>query len=236
MATQYQVNITMTGETVTQLLNNNFYLYGFKVVQSSSGGSPVVWFNTMDFALTTAVSWTESYQAFTSRSQIIPHGQIVAEASYPADLGQVLTVSNAMGIGEVTQGNSTGGISIKQGISILNQTSTPFTCGISQQQPNGTYNPICAFNLFGHNLDVIVPIEQVYLMFSSLPIHTGTVVEQSYGPGILINLSGSSTQSVSYDINGGWTWPDEASWAAMYPPNQNLVPLLIQPVASLGPQ
>jgi hypothetical protein len=234
MPSQYQVNISMSGETVTSLSQNGFSLYGFQVVQSSSGGSPTVWFQTNDFALNTAIVWSVNYQAYTSQSQIIPQGTITADASYPADLGQVLTVSNPMGIGDVSDTTGTG--AMQMGISIINQTTTPFTCGISQQQPSGGFGPICAFPLFGNNMDVIVPIEQVFLMFSSIPVNTGTVIEQAYGPGILINVTDPNTQSVSYDINQGWSWAEMASWAQAYPPNQSLVPLLIQPVATLGPQ
>lgn len=229
----YQVNITMSGDTVSKLGDNNFNLYGFKVVQASSGGSPVVWFQTTDFALNTTVKWTESYQAYTSQSQIITNGTIVADASYPAEVGQTLTVSNNMGIGEVS--NATGTGAMQAGISILNNTSHQFTCGISQQQPNGTFTPICAFPLFGNNMDLIVPTEQIFLMFSSVPIVTSTVTEQAYGPGILINVTDPTTRSVSYDINSGWSWDGQADWAQSFPPNQNLVPLLVQTVATLGP-
>lgn len=234
MATTYQVNISMQGDTVTSLSDNSFSLYGFQVVQASAGGSPVAWFQTRDFALTTNIAWEVGYQAYTSRSDIKPSLKIVAEASYPADLGDVLTISNAMGIGEVGQGSPSQAKT--NGISILNTTNSQFTCGLQQQQPGGGFGPICAFNLFGNNMDVIVPVEQIYLMFTALPIHTGAVVEQAYGPGLLINLTESHTQTVSYDINGGWSWAENGSWAQKYPPNQSLVPLLIQPVATLGPQ
>jgi len=232
MATDYQVNISMSGDTVTKLGDNKFSLYGFKVVQASSSGSPVVWFKTNDFALNTIVNWTESYEAYTSQSEIIPNGTIVADASYPASAGQTLTVSNNMGIGDVANAVGTG--AMLQGISILNKTQHPFTCGISQQGPSGTYTPICAFPLFGNNLDLIVPTEQIVLMFSSMPMVTSTVTEQAYGPGILINVTDPRTRSVKYDINQGWSWEDQADWAQVLDPNQSLVPLLIQPVATLN--
>ncbi len=232
MSSSYQVTITMSGDTVNKLGENGFNLYGFKVVQSTAGGMPVVWFQTKEFALNTQIKWTESYQAYTSQSEISPMVTIVAEASYPADIGQTLAIANGMGIGEVSDTTGTG--AMKQGISILNNTNEQFTCGLSQQQPTGGYAPICAFPLFGNNLDLIVPTEQVYLMFSSLPVNTGSVTEQAYGPGILINLTGTNSQSVNYDINQGWTWQDQGHWAKTYPPNQNLVPLLVTPVATLG--
>lgn len=232
MPTQYQVNITMSGETVTELMDNNFALYGFQVVQTSGGGSPVAWFQTQDFALTTVITWEIAYQAYTSTSEIGPNLQIMAEASYPIAPGQVLTISDAMGIGEVGPDSS----GLPNAISIMNATGQPFTCGLQQQQPDGGFGPICALPVFGNNLDVIVPVEQVYLMFSSLPLDSGTVVEQASGPGLLVNLTGSQTQTVAYDINSGWSYPEGAGWAQSYPPNQALVPLLIQPVADAGPQ
>lgn len=219
--TPYEVTINMTAETVTQLLAANFFLYGFKAVQASlAGGSPVVWFATQEFSATTMINWEEQYQAYTSNSQIIPGGDIVASFAAGITLGETLNVT-AGGVGEVT---STG---ISTAISILNTVNTPFTCGISELQGT-SYNALCAFPLFGNNEDVIAPIEKVFLMFSTQPVNTGTVIEQSYGPGILIDLTASNQRTVNYDINAGWSWGG-FSWAQQFPPNSNLVPLLIEP-------
>ena len=185
----------------------------------------------------------------------------MAGASYPAELGQVLTISNAMGIGHVGPGNLND--TPANGIDFLNTTDVQFTCGLQQQQPGGGFGPTCAFELLGNKLDVIVPTEQTYLMFSSTPSETGSVVEQAYGPGLLVDLTRLRKQAVSYQIaedtpevptpdsalmpdaqpksagtlpNVGWSWANNASWAQSYPPNQHLVPLLIKPVATLGPQ
>ena len=219
--TPYEVTISMTAETVSQLLAAGFFLYGFKAVQTSmTGGSPVVWFNTQEFSATTMINWEEQYQAYTSNSQIIPGGDIVASFAAGITLGETLNVA-AGGVGNVT---STG---LPTAISILNTVSTPFTCGISELQGT-TYNALCAFPLFGNNEDVIAPIEKVFLMFSTQPVDTGTVIEQSYGPGILIDLTASNQRTVNYDINAGWSWGG-FSWAQQFPPNSNLVPLLIEP-------
>jgi hypothetical protein len=216
--TPYVVTINMTPETVTQLLSAGFFLYGFKVVQTNHAGSPVVWFKTQEFSAATAVNWEEQYQAYTSRSQIIPGGKIVASFAADIILGQTLKVS-AGGVGTVTDGV------IPTAISILN--TVPFTCGISQLF-GAVYTPLCAFPLFGNNQDVIAPIEKVFLMFSTQPVNTGTVIEQSYGPGILIDLTSLNQRAVNYDINEGWSWGG-FSWANQYPPNSDLVPLLIEP-------
>jgi hypothetical protein len=77
--TDYLVNISMSVDTVQELLQNNFYLYGFKAVQSAiGGGSPLVWFKTETYSTQTAVGWEEQYQAYTSNSNIITNGPVTA--------------------------------------------------------------------------------------------------------------------------------------------------------------
>ena len=224
--TDYQVVISLDADTLEALTSGSFQLYGFKAVQTTlGGGAPVVWFSVpaQDLAANTAVSWTEQYQAYVSTSQIIPNGQIVANASYPIGLGQTLSVA-ANGIGTVAGGGPA------QAISIDNTISSPYTCGISQVQ-NGSCNPLCAFPLYGNQMDVIAPIEKVLLMFVSQQINTGTVLERAYSQGVLIDLTADNQRSVAYDINAGWSWGG-FSWAQAVAPNSDLVPLLIETVAA----
>jgi hypothetical protein len=222
----YEVIITMTPNTVTKLVSGNFNLYGFKAVQSSQGGGvPLVWFKTDTFSATTNVDWQVQYQAYTSRSDIIPNGQI--EASYATDinLGQMLNVV-AGGTGAVVDGGPSTAISVN------NTTATPFTCGISEMT-GGTAKPLCAFPLYGNQMDVMAPIEKVLLMFSTTPVNTGTVIEQAYSSGIFIDLTSAPQRNVAFDINNGWDWGGFA-WAKQIAPNSNLVPLLIEtPTANL---
>jgi hypothetical protein len=217
--TPYAVTITMSPATVQTLLGSDYILYGFKAVQSTvGGGAPVVWFQTNNFSASTQVSWVEDYQAYTSTSTIIPNGEIVASFNTDITLGQKLEVQQG-GVGDVVSST------LPLAISILNTIGTPFTCGISQQV-NGTSSPMCAFPLYGNNLDVIVPLELVLLMFATNPVNTGTVIEQSYGPGILIDLTANNQRSVNYDINLGWTWGGY-SWGQSVQASSNLLPLLI---------
>lgn len=223
--TLYQVNISMSSETVQALIKHNYNLYGFKAVQSSiGGGAPLVWFKTQDFSVETVIEWEKQYEAYTSKDVIIPNGRIRSSFSASINLGQTLLVE-AGGIGQVVNGGQ------PQAISIQNNTSVSFTCGISQRQ-EGVASPICAFPLFGNNLDVIAPIEKVLFMFSTTPVNTGTVIEQAYGPGILIDMTSDNQRYVEYDINQGWSWGGY-SWAQQVPPSSNLVPLLIEQTAKV---
>ncbi|MCA9527348.1 MAG: hypothetical protein KC549_13750 [Myxococcales bacterium] len=227
MATPYSIDISMSQSTVAALVNGGFKLYAFKGVQTTmGGGAPVVWFESTAFSLTTTISWEEQYQAYTSTSAIIPSGRIVASAAYDADLGQELTVTSSAGTGTVGNGATDGAISI------LNATTTPFTCGISQVV-NNQASPLCAFPLFGNNLDVMAPIEKVLLMFATDSINTGTVIYKAYSQGVLVDLTGATDRDVSYDMNTGWAWGG-FSWGQAVAPNKDLVPLLIDSSSSLA--
>ena len=216
----YEVTITMTPDTVTKLVDGKYNMYGFKAVQSSQGGGvPLVWFKTDTFSATTNVEWQGQYQAYTSRSDSITNGHV--EASYATDinLGQMLNVV-AGGTGAVVGGGPSTAISIK------NTTKTPFTCGISEMT-GGKAKPLCAFPLYGLQMDVMAPIEKVLLMFSTTAINTGTVIEKAYSSGIFIDLTSAPQRDVVFDINNGWDWGGFA-WAEQIDPNSNLVPLLVE--------
>jgi hypothetical protein len=217
--TPYQVTVTLDTTTLGDLVAGHYQLYGFKAVQTTmGGGAPLVWFATTSFMASTVINWTEQYQAFTSLSQIITGGQIVASSPYDITLGQTLNVG-PNGVGNVTEQGTSGAVSI------LNTTTQQFTCGISEMQ-NGIPSPLCAFPLYGNGMDVIAPIEKVLLMFSTLPFNTGTVIEQAYSQAILIDLTSNNQRTVSFDINLGWSWGG-ASWAQAIVANADLVPLLI---------
>jgi hypothetical protein len=218
-ATNYGVTIKMTDTTVTALSNGNYLLYGFKGVQANMGGGrPLVWFKSADYGTETDVSWEIQYQAYTSRSEIIPNGQIKGLTPYDIDLGQKLKVQTPQGSGNVVEGDPGN-------ISILNLTAEQMTCGISEVV-EGTAQPLCAFPLYGNGLDAMVPIQKVLLTFSTKVVNTGTVVEQAYSQSILIDLTSSTHRAVSFDINKGWSWGG-FSWAQKVEADSNVVPLLI---------
>jgi hypothetical protein len=220
--TQYRVNIKMTPDTVRALDQGNYKLYGFKAVKSNNkGGAPLVWFKSENYSAITNVKWLVQYQAYTSNSDIIPNGEIIASFVTDIDLAQTLEVESSKGIGSVKRNGTAGAISIQ------NKVAKSFTCGISQMTDNDT-NPMCAFPLYGNQLDVIAPIEKVLLMFATESVNTGTVIEKAYSRSILIDLTSApgNQRMVQFDINNGWDWAKEL-WAEQYEANQELAPLLI---------
>lgn len=222
-ATLYEIDFTLSQETLTALTGGNYNLYGFKAVKAAQGGgAPLVWFQLPPANLSAGMTltWAEQYQAYTSTSKIISGGKVTAGFHTNIDLGQTLEVGDN-GTGPVVAGGN------PQAVLIRNTIKQQFTCGISQTAADGSAHPMCAFPLYGQQLDVIAPIEKVLLLFSSTPVNTGTVIEQAYGPGILVDLTSQNKRDgISYDINAGWSWGG-FDWAKPVQASDSVVPLLI---------
>jgi hypothetical protein len=222
MSTQYSVTISLDSSTVTALQDGGYQLYGFQGVDAPGDGVPVVWFSTTAFSSTNEIEWEEQYGGYTSTTtNLAPGTQIIASSSAAMNLGQLMTV-NTGGIGTVTNNGTPGSLEI------LNNTNTQFTCGITVlNYVTNVSNPICAFPLYGSGLDEFTPIELAFFMFATTPVNTGTVIEQAFSPGILVDLTGgTTTTAVSYDINNGWTGPGNTT---NYPATTSLTQLLINP-------
>jgi hypothetical protein len=223
-ATQYEIDITMDESTLQKLQAGGFNLYAFKAVQTSvTGGAPLVWFRAgpKDYMPTTKVIWDVKYQAYISRNTIVPNGHIEASAARDIDLGQTFEALPDGTTEVINQGTRTA-------ISIHNRREIEYACGISQYDSQGKANPMCAFPLYGGNLDVIAPIQKVLLMFATSPVNTGTVIFQAFSPGALIDLTSSNTRSVVYDINRNWKDNQQFNWVKLVDANAALVPLLVE--------
>ena len=217
MATQYEVEISMSQETVTDLHNAGFALYGFKAVNSQQqGGAPLVWIRTTAYLNVTQINWQENYRAYISSTEISANTQIVVKNDVYVDFGQTAVVSDD---GMMTVVSNT--------ITINNQGTQPWTCGISHQLAGGGFTPICAFPLHNRSADVIAPIEKVLFMFATINVNTGTVIYQVDSSGLLIDLTESQTRAVTYDINTGWACGGQP-WCQEIAPDADLVPILIE--------
>ncbi len=225
----YQVTIAVNPNTLTNLVNGNYSLYGFKAVQTTqSGGLPLVWLRMDEYLENNVIEWDRQYQAYTSNSEIIANGRVVVGFYADISLGQMLNVA-ADGPGAVVGGGPS------TAISIANSTAAVFTCGLSEMA-GMTTNPISTFPLDGNKMDDFTPLEKVLLIFSTNQMKTGTAIDYLYGAnslasdnpaGVFIDLTSTRQCAVSFDIDNGWDWGGYA-WATQIPSNSSLVPLLIE--------
>jgi len=221
--TTYGVTITMSQATVDALTKSGYLLYALKAVASSDkAGVPVVWLRSA-YGLTTNVEWCEQYQAYTSPQSLSPTTPITAAASYPIAVGQTLEVRTPAGTGAVVGGG------VADAIAILDRTTTAFACGPALPCNGAPTSPICAFPLYGNNVQVFGPVLRVLLLFSTTDAPPGLPVRTAWGPGILIDFESADTRQVTFDLNDAWGW-DGGAWAKTVDALDDVVPLLMLPL------
>jgi hypothetical protein len=221
MPASYQVTIAMSQPTIDALQRNGFNLYAFRPVQAApGGGAPVAWFQTGHFFPNTVITWIEDYEVYTSQTQTVPGVTVIPSFSAPVGMGQTLAVNTPDLTGQVSAGGAPGAMSI------VNQTSATFTCGMAAADPNGNISPVCALTAFPNVMCMIRPVPQILLMMATANLSPGTVVDQVGAVGILLSLASSPTQTVSYDYIAGWNCNGGNCTAVQ--PNQSLVPILIR--------
>lgn len=160
----------------------------------------------------------EQYQAYTWQGQVMPGAQIRMNARFPIDLGEQMVIYDPSGQGQVQQGGQPGAIGIR------NNTTVSFVCGLALGVSDEPVSPIHAMPLYGNMMNMIVPLAKVFLMFAGQSMNRGTAVAQAFGPGALVDLTGSPSQTVSFDINTGWA---AGPGVQTYPPSTDLSSLLL---------
>jgi hypothetical protein len=219
-ASNYSVSISLNQTTIKALTSSGYSLYTFGAVFcSDSGGQTLVWSINTAFSANISISWGDGIYAYTASRPIQQSDPIYVGSKSAIELGQVMNVE-AGGIGEVKNGGVAGGCSI------LNTTTTEFLCGLCNPV-GGAVAPVCVFPLYGGNMQIIAPCPQIFLMFATEKFLPATPVETSYGPGLVVEMSGSANRNVTFDVNQGWAWGNFA-WATAVRANSNITSLMIR--------
>ncbi len=225
-ASTFTVTIQASASTLDALNGSGYWLFAYAAVQCSDHeAQPLVWMTTQRYSETTTVTGAAQFDAYTVPSPTVS-GPVVPGFSAPIAAGQTLTVSSTAGSGTVTQGGAAGALTI------LNGTTTPLGCGISQVVA-GAAAPVCLMPLHGENGQVIVPVPSILLLFSTQEAAAGTVAATAGGPGVLLDVGTAPQAAVSFDIDQGWSWGG-ATWGQAVEFGTPLAPLLVAPSASLA--
>ena len=226
----------MSSDTVDNLKKDGSQLYGFKAVKTSEQGKPLVWFSTNRYLANTTVSWQENYQAYVSTQLNLTPGAIINPCiltkrnkelkKIVACSAQIVTLGEQMLVDEY---GSTSVIWSKKAnaISVLNQAQTQWSSGVSQVVEDDLYRPLSIFPLYGRSQLSLMPLKKVLLAFGTQSIEAGTIISESPGPGILVDLTDIQSRDLTYDINDGWQ-PSDQVWAQIIPVNSDITPLLIE--------
>ncbi|HEX3582808.1 MAG TPA: hypothetical protein VH087_13660 [Thermoanaerobaculia bacterium] len=221
-----QVTISCSSETVAALVRDGSALVVLSAVQTHNrSGVPLVWYRTKAFSNFTELTWSPTYAAYASLNG--------ASTSSPIKLGQRFEVA-AGPVGTVENNGIPGAILLH------NRSQAQYSCGISQSAPGGTLNRVCAFPFCGGNVQTIVPLPWIVLLFTTVAVTVGeplppemevSFVDQvatgTTGPALSLNLSAQPVVAVQYDVNTGWSWFSSVEGASVIDPSQ-IVPTLIQ--------
>jgi hypothetical protein len=189
------ITVNMSQATAQQLNSGRFTLYAFKAVQAfPNNGVPVVWQSDGQFKQSNTISWGDALEAYSTNSSVADGSQIASLFNAPINIGQKLQIDNS-GRGNVVNG--------EPGVVSIASSSMSIAGGVSQ---NNGKRPaaICVFPIPGTTVQ-ITPIDQVLLMISNKVLKDATIVLQTSGPGVLVDLSAGSSATVNFDANTGFS-------------------------------
>jgi hypothetical protein len=209
------IDIRLGAATAEGLRRGGFRLYAYKAVMcDQGGGSPTVWASVSRFGRTVGLNWREDYRVFATERPITAESCFLQEATRPVELGEVLTAGPGGRLEDTADTDLLGEGGEPGRVVLRNATRRPLTCGLAQPSPTGRGPvPVCALPLHGRNVDVITPLQEVALTFSTTPARVGSVPGRVRGPVVLVDLTRGRLAELRYDLDGGWSWDgDAASW------------------------
>jgi hypothetical protein len=217
--TDYRLDIHFSAETAKALVSGNFSLLALQTCQSTiDGGQPVLWLKsrfTVSSATELVVVFSDDFGAYISASPIVPGGAIVVAAQSTIHYDQTMRVQAGGAVAISHDGP-------ENGLSILNETTAPWTCG-----PANPVKAVAAFPLYGLMMNSFAMVPRLMVAITPNPAY----VEQSVLPsidadGFLADFAGVTERDVTFDINKGWDWGG-ATWGQTVPRNTPLASVLI---------
>ena len=213
------VVIHMSDQTVESLTSSGYRLSIFRVVETNDSATlPVLWLSTGNYSVYTKLSLSDALRAYSSQDPIGQNMMITPGFDPPIKLGQILKITGTKGTGMIIGGEQS------DVIEILNTTGTLFTVGLSAGSDAGA-PPLCAAPLYGGDLKLLRPIDRALIIVSGTQAPAGTVLTQSRGAGVLVELGTAENRELYYDVQTAWSWGGFA-WGTQVPAGTDLVGLV----------
>jgi hypothetical protein len=227
---EYTIEIKIDDTKLKYLLENNFCLCCFRVVSSSSNGTPLVWIVDKDLFKVIRITWNALYGAYISKRQdqicLNYKASFEGRTDLKINLGQIIVVNDKGLLSSPTSNGTKGAITIS------NENPNCYTCGISEyagknESGDDIFNPFCRFPLLSNSQNIITPTKKIALMFTSRKIEPANEIdEKAPSSGIIVDLSASNKRTVTYDETGGWS-ADNLGESSTFASNSDMSLLLI---------
>jgi hypothetical protein len=193
-----QITITLSNDTIQALQGMGYALYAMqKFNTTSAAGKPMVWRAMTTFANSMAIDFDIEYAAYMSEPAVSDSVIIVRTTAKPVQLGQTATLGDDFALTITTGGRA-------DAVTLVNGTTQRFTTGLADHEESSTPVPLIAVPLYGLGEAIVGPLDQFLLTFSTQGLAPGTPIDHSMSQSLLIDMSGQTAVTVSYDINTGW--------------------------------
>jgi hypothetical protein len=214
------ITITLAPTTIIALKDLGYALYVMRAFDTTNaGGKPLVWVTTAQFFEQTTIEFEAEYQTYISSSQVVANGVVDVSTMAPVALGQTATF-NPDGTITVTRGGTSAGVTL------VNGGTTPYTTGLAAPANGNVPAAIFAEPLYGLAEDIVAPLDQCLLTFSTQGVAAGTLVATAMSQSLLVDVTGASQRAVTFDINTGWS-AGGATWATSVPAGTGLTSVLV---------
>ncbi|HUI19457.1 MAG TPA: hypothetical protein VLZ74_00195 [Methylocella sp.] len=208
----YNVTVSIDGATRDYLMGHSYSMYVFKGVQAGGGAVSTVWQTITGQQLygqaTNVINWTENFYIGETQVQMTNGATITGTAPYngadgnpaPVALGKLYTYDTTGWQPQPKPGPQ------PQSFAITNLPKQTNNFYVSQND-SGQY--IVVQNLVGNGgLGTFQPLESIAILLATQSYDTGTLIIQTYTPGIIAMLSGQAPNvQVAYNVNTGWSGP-----------------------------
>lgn len=169
-----------------------------------------VWFTKSDnFTQSNEVTWSESFTAYVSDTQVSEGAVVQRMWVFPTTLGQKIDLELDEFVPKVKEPEPSDN---KDAFTFFNKTDQLYTCGICQHSLLVLEKPpvpINAFPIHGNNAIVVAPLPQIVLLFATSNFEPGTIIERQFSNALWLDFTYGTSATVSYDIDKGW---DRSEW------------------------
>ncbi|MFB9845028.1 hypothetical protein [Mucilaginibacter ginsenosidivorans] len=194
----YSINISLDNGTLNFFAQNDYWLRIYKGELTNAVCVNTLWHTTNIFTSSVSVSWTDDYAGFICPQIPLNKGAYIRASVTPMQLGDVLSM-NSSGIASLTTKGGTAGA-----LTFFNNSHYARICGAAQSI-TGTNQLYMAMPMLGQGNNVVVPQENVLLVFESGEMAPGTVVSRAINPSLLAKLNpGSPIINITYDYLNSW--------------------------------
>lgn len=229
MSSVYKVTVTLDDETL-KALSEGFQMQVFKGVKSAAYASalPTVWLTVPQekFSSSVDITWAEEYGGYFSHTMVQPGIHVDSSTGKPMEPGQTMILHSD---GSSTVSSADG---VPGAFTFESKRTETWTCGLMSKGNGGALSPVCAFPQYGPIANFIMPYQRILILFTQMPLSTGTIVKTAVTTSVTITLSPQMpTATVPYNINTGWT-VDGSQYQTANPPHFKIASALIVPINS----